>query len=67
MLECVNRFNMNGSRSRSLAETSRWRARGSELLETTIAEALAAGQVRHPYAQALLRANEGFDAASISV
>ena len=34
-----------------------------ELLETTTAEALAAGQVRHPYTQALLRSNQGFDAS----
>lgn len=36
---------------------------GGELLETTTADALAAGQVRHPYTQELLRSNQGFDAS----
>jgi len=34
---------------------------GGELLETTTADALAAGQVSHPYTQELLRSNQGFD------
>ncbi len=36
---------------------------GGELLETTTADALAAGQVSHPYTQELLRSNQGFDAS----
>ena len=39
---------------------------GGELLETTTADALAAGAVSHPYTQALLRSNQGFDASSIT-
>ena len=34
---------------------------GGELLETTTADALAAGDVHHPYTQELLRSNRGFD------
>jgi peptide/nickel transport system ATP-binding protein len=34
-----------------------------ELIETTTAEAMAAGQVRNPYTQQLLRSNRGFDAS----
>ena len=37
---------------------------GGELLETTTADALAAGQVSHPYTQELLRSNQGFDPSS---
>ncbi len=36
---------------------------GGELLETTTADSLAAGQVSHPYTQELLRSNQGFDAS----
>ena len=34
-----------------------------EIVETTTAEALAAGDVRNPYTQQLLRSNKGFDAS----
>lgn len=36
---------------------------GGELLETTTADALAAGRVSHPYTKELLRSNQGFDAS----
>jgi len=39
---------------------------GGELLETTTANALAAGNVSHPYTQALLRSNQGFDASGVT-
>jgi peptide/nickel transport system ATP-binding protein len=36
------------------------------LLETTTAEAMAAGEVTHDYTRALLRSNAGFDRSSVS-
>ncbi|MBC7634756.1 MAG: ABC transporter ATP-binding protein [Acetobacteraceae bacterium] len=39
---------------------------GGELLETTTADALAAGQVSHAYTRELLRSNQGFDASGVA-
>src|ERR1700742_4494978 len=41
--------------------------RGGRILEMTTAAAFAEGRVTDPYSQQLLRANQGFDASSVTI